>query len=341
LNTGEQDIPIINAIEEAGASNFSTGKRRDRCGIITPVTNPKRPEDFSEQELRRLLVDKRHDSRQRRLERFRRTGRAVRLAPDLPPAAFDEWRTQPPVEGEEPDPGSPAPRSSKRRWFDRLLLGVEVLAVLGLAGILFNGFGLLRTLNQEVVVALHQDTPTATPLITAVILPGGHTPPSAAGGAQFNEAEIPEHLRPLVQSLANLPVPTPGPQQAIQIDIPVIAVHNWPIVQGDGWEQLKKGVGQHIGSVNPGQNGNVVLAGHDDVFGEVFRDLDKLQPGDQVILYTMQQQYIYLVTETRIVEPGQVEVMNATSEPTVTLISCYPYMVDKKRIVVFAKLQNP
>jgi len=305
------------------------------------VTNPKRPEDLSEQELRRLLLDKRHNSRQKRLERFRHTGRAVRLAPDLPPAAFDEWRTQPPLEEQEADPASPVSPSSKRLWFDRLLLGVEVLAILGLAGLLFNGFGSLRTLNQEVVAALRQDTPTATPLITAVILPGGHTPPSAAGGAQFNEAEIPEHLRPLVQSLANLPVPTPGPQQAIQIDIPAIDIHNWPIVQGDGWEQLKKGVAQHIGSADPGENGNVVLSGHDDVFGEVFRDLDKLQPGDQVILYTMQQKYIYLVMETRIVEPSQVEVMNPTSDPTVTLISCYPYMVDNKRIVVFAKLQNP
>jgi len=305
------------------------------------VTKPKQPEDLSEQELRRLLLDKRRDSRQRRLERFRRTGRAVRLAPDLPPAAFDEWRTQPPVEGQETDSEVFRQPSLKRRWFDSLLFVVEVLAIIGLAGILFNGFGLLRTLNQEVVSALRQDTPTATPLITAVVLPGGHTPPSAAGGAQFNQAEIPEQLRPLVQSLANLPVPTPGPQQAIQIDIPAISVNNWPIVQGDGWEQLKKGVGQHIGSADPGQNGNVVLAGHDDVFGEVFRNLDKLQPGDQIVLYTMQQQYTYLVTETRIVEPGQVDVMNSTSDPTVTLISCYPYMVDNKRIVVFAKFQNP
>ncbi len=305
------------------------------------MTKPKRPEDLSERELRRLLLDKRRDSRQRRLERFRRTGRAVRLAPDLPPAAFDEWRTLPPVEGQAAVFDGPAPRSLKRRWFDHLLLVVEVLAVLGLAGLLFNGFGLLRTLNQEVVSALRQDTPTATPLITAVVLPSGHTPPSAAGGAQFNEAEIPEHLRPLVQSLANLPLPTAGPLQAIQIDIPAIDVHNWPIVQGDGWEQLKKGVGQHIGSADPGQAGNVVLAGHDDVFGEVFRNLDKLQPGDQVVLYTMQKQFTYQVTETRIVEPAQVDVMNPTSEATVTLISCYPYMVDNKRIVVFAKLQNP
>jgi sortase A len=306
------------------------------------VTNPKRPEDLSEEELRRLLLDKRHDSRQRRLERFRRTGRAVRLAPDLPPVAFDEWRIQLPVDGQEQESKSSSLGvSRRRRWFDRLLLFVEVLAILGLAGILFNGFGLLQTLNQEVVIALRQDTPTATPLITAVVLPSGHTPPSAAGGAQFNEAEIPQHLRPLVQSLANLPVPTLGPQQAIQIDVPAISVLNWPIVQGDGWEQLKKGVGQHIPSANPGENGNVVLAGHDDIFGEVFRNLDKLQPGDQVILYTMQQQYVYLVTETRIVEPSQVEVMNSTSDPTVTLISCYPYMVNNKRIVVFAKLQNP
>jgi sortase A len=307
------------------------------------VANPKRPEDLSEQELRRLLLDKRHDSRQRRLERFRRTGRAVSLAPDLPPAAFDEWRTQLPGEDQGGGAGNYVSPPLKRRWFDGLLLVVEILAVVGLAGILFNGFGLLRTLNQEVVSALRQeqDTPTSTPLITAVVLPSGHTPPSAAGGAQFNEAEIPEHLRPLVQSLANLPAPTPGPQQAIQIDIPAIGVQSWPVVQGDGWEQLKKGVGQHIGSANPGENGNVVLAGHDDVFGEVFRSLDKLQPGDQVILYTMQQQFVYRVTETRIVEPSQVDVMNPTNSPTVTLISCYPYMVDKQRIIVFATLQNP
>jgi len=307
------------------------------------VTNPKGPEDLSEQELRRLLLDKRHVSRQKRLERFRRTGRAVSLAPDLPPAAFNEWRAQPPIDGQEAGGGNFGSIPARRRWYDRFLLGVEVLAVVGLAGILINGFGLLQTLNREVVDALkqNQETPTATPLITAVVLPSGHTPPTAAGGAQFNEAEIPEHLRPLVQSLAHQPVPTQGPRQAIQIDIPAIAVHNWPIVQGDGWEQLKKGVGQHIGSANPGENGNVVLAGHDDVFGEVFRDLDKLQPGNQIILYTMQQQYIYLVTETRIVEPSQVEVMNSTGDPTVTLISCYPYMVDSKRIVVFAKLQNP
>ena len=315
-------------------------KRCIRCGIITPVTNPKRPEDLSEQELRRLLLDKRHNARQKRLERFRHSGRAVSLSPDLSPAALDEWRTQPFLDGPEAVAEGSERRPSRRRWYDGILLAIEILAVLGLAGLMLNWFGLLQFLNQEVVSALRQDTLTPTPLITAIVLPSGHTPPTAPGGAQPNEAEIPEHLRPLVQSIANLPLPTAGPAQAMRIQIPAINV-DAPVVEGDSWDQLKKGVGQHVGSADPGQPGNLVLSAHDDVFGEIFRNLDRLQPGDQVLVFTAQQQYVYLVTGSEIVEPTQVEVMNATSDATITLISCYPYMVDNKRIAVFAKLQNP
>ena len=304
------------------------------------MTDPKRPEDLSEQELRRLLLDKRHDARQKRLERFRRSGRAVLLSPDLPPAALDEWRTQLPVDEQDPGPENPTARRARRRWFDGILLSVEILAVLGLAGLMLNWFGLLQSLNQEVVIALRQDTLTPTPLITAIVLPSGHTPPTAPGGAQPNEAEIPEHLRPLVQSIADLPLPTPGPAQAVRLQIQAINV-DAPVVQGDSWDQLKKGIGQHVGSADPGQTGNMVLSAHDDVFGEIFRNLDRLQPGDQVLLFTAQQKYIYIVSGTQIVSPTQVDVMNPTSDPSLTLISCYPYMVDKQRIVVFAKLQNP
>ncbi len=304
------------------------------------MTNPKSPEDLSEQELRRLLLDKRHDARQKRLEGFRRSGRAVLLSPDLPPAALEEWRTQLPVDEVNSGPESPVRRSARRRWYDGILLTVEILAVLGLVGLMLNWFGLLQSLNQEVVSALQQDTLTPTPLITAIVLPSGHTPPTAPGGAQPNEAEIPEHLRPLVQSIANLPLPTPGPAQAMRIQIQAINV-DAPVVQGDTWDQLKKGVGQHIGSADPGQVGNVVLSAHDDVFGEIFRNLDRLQPGDQVVVFTEQKQFVYTVTSSQIVAPTQVDVMNPTSAPTLTLISCYPYMVDKSRIVVFAKLQNP
>ena len=109
-------------------------------------------------------------------------------------------------------------------------------AVVGFIFLVFNGLNLIRELNQEVAAALEQPTLTPTPLIVAVVLPSGHTPPNAAGGTRPNDAEIPEHLKPLVQSLADIPVPTPGPKQAVRIQIPAIGI-DAPVVQGDGWEQ--------------------------------------------------------------------------------------------------------
>jgi sortase A len=309
------------------------------CGIIrVPMSRPKSPGDLSEQELRRLLLDKRRLSRRDRLERFRRTGRVIALEPDAGPEGADRAGVGLPENEASAD--TTARGEGRRRWLDRLLLAVEVLAVIGFVAVLFSGLNVLRTLNAEVVQAIKLPTLTATPFITAVVLPSGHTPPTSPGGAQPNEAEIPEHLRPLVQSLANVPIPTAGVDQAVRIQIPALGL-DAPVVQGDGWEQLKKGVAQHLGTANPGEDGNVVLSAHDDIFGELFRYLDKLKPGDQVILYTNQRQYVYDVTDTKIVEPTEVNVMAPTAKPVVTLISCYPYLVDKQRIVVRAKLQNP
>lgn len=291
----------------------------------------KAPEDMSVEELRRLLIEKRRGARRERLEHFRRTGRVVDVTPDISAAVVDT------LEDGSDQPQVPVTKC--RCVMDKLLLGVEILAVAGLVGVLISGFGILRTLNEEVASALIQETLTPTPLVMAVVLPSGHTPPDAQGNTRPNIDEIPAHLQPMVQSLANLPVPTAAPDQGLRIQIPAIEI-DAPIVQGDGWEQLKKGVGQNIGSANPGQNGNVVLSAHNDVYGELFRFLDKLQPGDQVVLYTQQRQYIYVVDRTAIVEPTAVEVMAPTGSPTVTLISCYPYLVNKQRIVVFARLQN-
>jgi sortase A len=299
----------------------------------------KAPEELSVEELRRLLVEKRRGARKERLEHFRRTGRVVSVAPDI--MDYGASSSAPIVDTAETNESThgPAPVSERRKLMDRLLLGVEILAVVGLVAVLVNGFGLLRTLNAEVVDALNPVTITPTPLVMAVVLPSGHTPPDAQGNTAPNEAEIPEHLRPMVQSLANIPIPTAAPNQAVRIQIPALNI-DAPVVQGDGWEQLKKGVGQYIGSSQPGQEGNVVLSAHNDVYGELFRYLDRLAPGDQVILYTQQRQFVYIVDRTVLVEPTAVEVMASAGTPTVTLISCYPYLVDKQRIVVFARLQN-
>jgi sortase A len=303
------------------------------------MARKKAPEDLSVEELRRLLVEKRRGVRKDRLDHYRRTGRVVSVAPDLP--NMDAHPNSPVIdtaEGNESTDGQVSV-NPRRKLMDRLLLGVEIIAVLGFIAVLVNGMGLLRTLNSEVANALIQETITPTPLVMAVVLPSGHTPPDANGNSAPNEAEIPEHLRPMVQSLANIPLPTPAPNQAVRLQIPSLSV-DAPIIQGDGWEQLKKGVGQYIGSATAGQDGNVVLSAHNDVYGEIFRYLDRLAPGDQVVVYTQQRQYTYIVDRTVIVEPTAVEVMASTGSPTVTLISCYPYLVNDKRIVVFARLQN-
>ena len=291
----------------------------------------KAPEELSVEELRRLLIEKRRGARRERLEHFKRTGRVVAVEPDSSVPVVDTL--------EETSDQPQVPVTKRRRVMDRVLLAVEVLAVVGLVGVLISGFGVLRDLNNEVASALIQETFTPTPLVMAVVLPSGHLPPDAQGNTRPNDAEIPAHLQPMVQSLANIPIPTAAPDQAIRIQIPAINI-DAPIVQGDGWEQLTKGVGQNVSSVNPGQNGNVILSAHNDVYGELFRFLDKLQPGDQVILYSQQRQYVYVVDRTALVEPTAVEVMASAGSPTVTLISCYPYLVDKQRIVVFARLQN-
>ena len=135
---------------------------------------------------------------------------------------------------------------------------------------LLSGLGALRELNAEVGAALEGPTPQPTPLMRAVVLPSGHTPPTAPGGAQPNESEIPESLRPFVESLPVVGLPTPGPEQARSLVIPALWTSSAPVVQGDGWEQLKKGVAQHLGTADPGDSGNMVFSAHNDIFGELF-----------------------------------------------------------------------
>jgi sortase A len=301
------------------------------------MAKDRRPaEEFSIEELESLLSKKRLQSRESRLERYRQTGRALPLQEEQA------------IEGSESGVSSGGDdavrkvnyRGILRTVFNRLLLWIEIVAVIGMAFVFFKGFGLLQTLNQEVAEAIEVATPTPTPLITTVVLPSGHTPPDSPGGAKPNEDEIPENLRPLVQSIPSLIAPTPGPQHAQQIFIEALWSEPQPIVQGDGWEQFKKGVGQHIGSANPGEPGNLVLSAHNDIFGELFRYLDRLRPGHPIKVSTSGREFTYIVTGIRVVQPTEVSVLEPTEKPTITLISCYPYLVDTQRIVVFGELKE-
>ena len=295
--------------------------------------------DFSIAELESMLARKKLEARQARVDEYKRTGRilpGVTALESEPPATPQRLTGSPLSQAMSDEKGVEV--SKRSRNINRLLLAVEVIGVVGLLFVLLSGAGALQTLNREVSQALAVGEPSPTPLITAVVLPSGHTPPTAPGGARPNDSEIPEHLRPLVQSMPIVSIPTPGPAQARSIFIPSLWNDAAPIVQGDAWEQLKKGVGQFIGSTNPGQNGNLVLSAHNDIFGELFRDLDQLRAGDEILIQTAAQEFIYRVTGTRIVEPTEVSVLEPTAKSTITLISCYPYLVDNERIVVFGEL---
>ena len=283
-------------------------------------------DDLSIEELELILRIKKNKVREERLRAYRDSGRALQSS--INSELSDSW-------------SPPKKRFQLSQITSRIMLVVEIGAVLGLLYLGYDIWQTRETINKEakeVISAESFPTSSPTPMITAVVLPGGHIPPTDPGGTRFNESEIPENLRPMIQSLPAIIVPSPEAKQASRIMISTINV-DAPVVQGDGWEQLRRGVGQHIGTSNPGENGNLVLSAHNDIFGEIFRDLDKLLPGDEINVSTMGQQFTYLVTDTLIVEPTEVSVMNQTKTPTITLISCYPYLIDNKRIVVFGQLQ--
>ena len=213
----------------------------------------------------------------------------------------------------------------------RVLLGIEIFAVVGLlvagAGILLRLDELNRDAAQVQAQAHAQVTDPSAPQAAAT-LPADSQPPSAV---------TPDRFKGIIQQIVPVAIPTPGPQQPVRIVISALNV-DVIVVEGDDWEALKKGAGHHNGSANPGQRGNLVISGHDDVFGEIFRYIGDLKSGDTVDVYSKEAKYTYTVTSKRIVEPTDVGVLQATTDPTLTLITCHPYLVDTQRMVVFAQL---
>lgn len=214
-------------------------------------------------------------------------------------------------------------------WRDRALLVVEVSALVALIVVISGTFSSLGALNDEVSAARRASPPVAVAAAEEE-LPASSSPPASG-------SDLPVPLRSRVTTGMPLPIPTPGPQAATRIVVPAIGVDS-VIVEGDTWEDLKKGVGHHPGSANPGERGNAVYSGHNDVYGEVFRRLEELKAGDVITMYAGVHLYRYEVKRTRIVGPKETEVMGPTSDATLTLITCYPYRVDTHRFVVVAKL---
>ncbi len=237
-----------------------------------------------------------------------------------------------------------------RSFVDRSLLLLEVGAVVGLVVLgvsLLNGLSLLQEETAAAQAAAEEQRsasiPTLAPTpqlrLTDVVLPTGHTPPQN-GVSSFNFAEVPAALQAEVARQVFLPDDFARPLQTddtpVRVRIPALNIDH-DIVQGVDWNALQLGVGMLPNGATPHSDGdNVVLAAHNDIYGEIFRNLDQLEAGDQIEIQTQTGSYVYVVRSTEIVEPDAVHVMQSQGTPMVTLISCYPYQVNTQRIVVFA-----
>ncbi len=124
---------------------------------------------------------------------------------------------------------------------------------------------------------------------------------------------------------------------SIDLDAKVVEV-GWSIEERPTgtqavWEVAEYAVGHHRLSANPGETDNIVLAGHVGGYGLVFRDLFYVQPGAEILLYSADQQYLYIVQDRLLVDEEGVSdeqrtanarYIQPTAEELVTLITCWP-----------------
>lgn len=139
-------------------------------------------------------------------------------------------------------------------------------------------------------------------------------------------------IRGYRQSLSANITPPVGRLEIPAIDLSVI------VLEGTDEWTLNRAVGHIEGTALPGKQGNFGIAGHRDGF---FRSLKDIRKNDLVVLTTSQGIYHYRVVETKIVNPANNQVLEGSSQPTLTLVTCYPfyYVGDApKRFIVKAQL---
>ena len=129
----------------------------------------------------------------------------------------------------------------------------------------------------------------------------------------------------------------------VQLNAEVIEVY----LTGGVWPVADYAAGHHAGSANPGEGGNIVITGHNNWRGEVFRYLEFMSPGNTITLWTQEgRSYQYVVTNIdKLLEKGvdhatQMEhsaVMDATPYEQLTLITCWPYKTYDHRLIITAR----
>ncbi len=163
------------------------------------------------------------------------------------------------------------------------------------------------------------------------------------------EDEAPE-AENLLGSLRELPsneLPAAGTPIAV-LEIESLDIRK-VVVEGITRDVLRDGPGRYPDTAFPGQPGNTAIAGHRTTFGAPFFNLDKIEPGEEIKVTTLQGEFIYEVdahenTETGgedgffIVEPTRTDVLNDRDVDSITLTACHPKFSAAQRLIVTATL---
>lgn len=121
------------------------------------------------------------------------------------------------------------------------------------------------------------------------------------------------------------------------LSIPAVDVRV-AVFNGTSDRLLDLGAGRIPGTAPTAGDGNLAIAAHRDGF---FRGLKDIEVGDELSFTSKQETHTFTVTELSVVDPTDVSVLESTVNPTITLITCYPfYFVGSapQRFIVRAEL---
>lgn len=115
-----------------------------------------------------------------------------------------------------------------------------------------------------------------------------------------------------------------------------------PLVEGDDAKSsLARGGWLIPGTSRPSIGGNTVVGCHRYLYTsgpKTCYHLDKLESGDTIEVYWEGKQYTYLIEKNFIVQPDQIEILDNTARPTLTVFTCNPVYSTKERLVITATL---
>ena len=196
-----------------------------------------------------------------------------------------------------------------------------------------------RAPTPEPTFALPTLVPAPAQALASVPPPTRAPPPAPPPAAQPTVAEpVPG---PSVRLPEGIIVRLPAPRQLLVpklgLDVPVLPTsHNLA-----EWETAADAVGWLTGTANPGERGNLVLAGHNDARGAVFARLEELEPGDEVVVVSDDGRFRYVVARSQVLPPNLRASLYPSIDARATLVTCTPSPSNELRHIVTALLVGP